>query len=348
MKHVAHYRLVRPLGHAALGEIHEAYDERNHRSVALRTMELGAGVDPEVKARFEREAQAVARLAHPNIVTVLDHGESGDTAWMATELLDGRTLKEIIQAKVALSWAQIVDIVGQLADGLDHAHRQGVVHRDIKPGNLVVLDGPRLKIVDFSVAHHANDQLTRVGSVIGTPRYMSPEQARGLPVDERSDIYAIGVILYELLTGTVPFEGRNFVQIATQVVNQKPVAPSTFRAVPPALALIAGRCMAKRPQDRYSSAGAVAADLRRYASLAVSEGALAEFYSSAAPLGADRPVPSKAPELTPTAGAETVPHVRDVLMDERLKRGSRKGAMVWFVAAAVVVVAIALAVVVLR
>ncbi|CAN5357568.1 hypothetical protein BH10PSE17_BH10PSE17_24910 [soil metagenome] len=347
MKHVAHFKIVKSTGHGALGEMYEALDERRNRPVNLRTMELGSSVDAEVRQRFEREAQALARLTHPNIVAVLEHGETDDVAWIATEPLKGKTLREIVDAGVPLSAGQIVDIVAQLADGLDQAHRNGVVHRDIKPDNLVILDGPRVKITDFSVAPHANDQLTRVGSVIGTPKYMSPEQARGLPIDERSDIYAIGVILYELLTGKVPFEGKNFVQIATRVVNEKPLAPNLIRpATPLPLALIAGRCLAKRPADRYPTAGQVAADLRRYTDLPIPAGALAAFYGDGK-AAVEQPVIANRLALNPTAGAETVPRVRDLLGEARQARKSRR-TTVWVAIAAVAVVAASAATYLLR
>src|SRR6266550_5667459 len=216
--------------------------------------------------RFRREAKNAAGLSHPNIVSIYDRGEAEGTYYIAMEYLDGRSLKELIVARGPAPIPLAIDYARQILAALRFAHRNGVVHRDIKPHNIMVGDEGRLKVTDFGIARAGTSQMTEVGSIIGTAQYLSPEQAKGAPVDQTSDLYSVGVVLYELLTGVVPFSGDTPVEIAMKHLSSPVEPPSAKRAdVPRDLDLIVLRALAKDPADRYQSAEEMDADLARVA-----------------------------------------------------------------------------------
>src|SRR5215212_5759120 len=198
---VGKYRIVAKIGSGAMGEVYRAHDAILNRDVAVKTMAEMYAADEQLVERFRREAQSVARLNHPNIVTVYDFGEEQGRFYLAMELLEGTDLKELIAAR-SLSdlWDQL-DVMEQIAEGVAYAHRQGVVHRDLKPANIRVLPSGRVKVMDFGLARIGTSEMTRAGTVMGTPNYMSPEQVKGAGADARSDVFSLGAMSYELLSG---------------------------------------------------------------------------------------------------------------------------------------------------
>jgi eukaryotic-like serine/threonine-protein kinase len=250
------YRIVRQLGKGAMGVVSEAVDSLLDRTVALKTVRKEFIEDPRFLERFKREARAAARLSHPNIVTVYEYGEEDDTAFIAMEFVRGRELKAWIEAGERFSPAQATQIVGQVLDALGYAHDQGVVHRDIKPANLMLLDGgTRLKVADFGIARLEHSDLTQTGHVLGTPSYMSPEQFMGQTVDGRADLFATGVMLYELLTGERPFAGQSATTIMYRVLTEEPTPPSELSVqINPALNAVLIKALAKKPLERFQTA----------------------------------------------------------------------------------------------
>jgi beta-lactam-binding protein with PASTA domain len=222
--------------------------------------------DGEFVERFRREAQAAARLNHPNIIAVYDRGEADGRPYIAMEYLQGRTLKQVIQKEGPLSPERAIAVAMQVLAGLRYAHEHGVVHRDVKPHNVLVGDDGRIKVTDFGIAHAGDPQMTEVGSIVGTAQYLSPEQARGRSVGPQTDIYSLGVVLYEMLAGRVPFEGDSSVAIAMQhVSDEPPPLRSLAPLVPDSLGMVVGHAMLKDPSQRYASADEFAADLERFA-----------------------------------------------------------------------------------
>src|SRR4249920_158614 len=251
------YELRREIGRGAMGVVFEAYDPMIKRVVALKTIrsdQLAGEESATVIARFRREAQAAGRLSHPNIVPIYDFGEDGGVWFIAMEFIKGRELKEYFEANERFSVDDIVRIMSQMLDALDYSHRQGVIHRDIKPANVFLLDDGTVKVADFGIAHIDSSSLTQVGTVLGTPSYMSPEQIMGLPVDGRSDLFSAGVILYQFLTGERPFSGSAATTMQ-KVLKEDPLPPSTLNVqVMPEMDAVVRKALAKRPDDRYQSA----------------------------------------------------------------------------------------------
>ena len=272
VKQLGRYEIVRELGRGAMGVVYEGQDSKLHRRVAIKTIIKNAMVDPDVAAdyseRFMREAQAVAKLNHPNIVTVYDFGEEGEVAYFVMEFIQGHELKQYLDSGVQFSLQKSLGYMIELLSALDYAHSLGIVHRDIKPANVMVDQSGRLKLTDFGVVKMLdNVEGTSAGTMVGTPGYMSPEQILGTGVSPRSDIFAAGVILYQLLTWQKPFTGDGVFTIQQKIVNDDPVLPSALNGtLPPILDQIVGRALAKKPEDRYSSAREFADDLKRYLS----------------------------------------------------------------------------------
>ena len=214
------YEIVREVGHGAMGVVYEATDPNIGRKVALKTIRAGTlGTNPEeVAKRFKNEARAAGGLNHPNIVTIYDADEQNGILYLAMEFLQGTTLDVLLHSLQTLKPDQAVDIVRQVCAGLDYAHSKGVVHRDIKPGNIMVLVTGAVKITDFGIARTAN-VMTMTGQVLGTPNYMSPEQVVGKTVDGRSDLFSVGVLLYEMVTGERPFDGQSITTIMYKIVH---------------------------------------------------------------------------------------------------------------------------------
>ena len=249
------YRIVGRIGSGGMADVYEAEDTQLGRRVALKLLHRQFAEDPEFVERFRREASAAAGLSHPNIVQVFDRGEWDGTYYIAMELLEGRNLKQVVREHGALEPALAVDIVVQILKAARFAHRRGIVHRDIKPHNVIVDTDGRAKVTDFGIARAGVSDMTETGSIMGTAQYLSPEQAQGHPVDARSDLYSIGVVLYELLTGAPPFDADSPVTIALKQVSEDPVSPRVRNpAVPPALDSVVMRALRKDPADRYQDA----------------------------------------------------------------------------------------------
>ena len=259
------YRILAELGRGAMGVVYKAEDPLLNRTVAIKTIIMSgdAGERAEYEARFYQEAKAAGGLNHPNVITVHDIGREGEVAYMAMELVDGIDLREMMKTR-RLPLPQALDILAQVADGLAFAHECGVVHRDVKPGNVMMARGRQAKIMDFGIARmRESDIHTRTGAILGSPKYMSPEQVSGMRTDHRSDIFSLGVMLYELVAGEPPFSAPQLAQLMQQIVNATPRPPSSINtSLPPVLDLIIVKALAKQADTRYQSAAELAADLR--------------------------------------------------------------------------------------
>jgi len=260
------YRIVRKLGSGGMATVYLAEDQELGRRVAIKILNERHANDDQFVERFRREAKNAAGLSHPNIVSIYDRGEAEGTYYIAMEHLQGRNLKELISARGPAPVHIAVDVTRQVLAALSNAHKNGIVHRDIKPHNVMVDDDRRVKVTDFGIARAGASQMTEAGSIVGTAQYLSPEQARGAGVDQRSDLYSVGVVLYELLTGKVPFTGESPVEIAMKHLSDTPPPPSELNAeVPAELDMIVMRALAKDPARRYQSAEQMNADLERVA-----------------------------------------------------------------------------------
>jgi serine/threonine-protein kinase len=261
------YRIVRHLARGGMADVFEAEDLLLNRPVAVKVLHANFASDQSFVARFRREAQAAANLSHPNIVAIYDWGQEAGTYFMVMELIRGQTLRQILRTEGALLPRRVAEIGAETAAALAIAHQHGVYHRDIKPGNIMITEDGTVKVTDFGIARALDDseELTRTGAVIGTATYFSPEQAQGLPADERSDIYALGIVLYESLTGKPPFTGESPVAVAYQHVSTMPSpAREVNPDVPVEIAAIAEHAIAKDPAARYQSAESFRDDLLRY------------------------------------------------------------------------------------
>ncbi len=256
-KNIGKYEVQGILGRGGMGVVYKAFDPAIQRQVAIKTITKSAMDPSELQyaiARFRHEAQAVGRLTHPRIAAIYDYGEDAELAYIVMELVHGKSLYEHLQNKAKFDLAEIGEIIRQLLDGLAYAHSQGVVHRDIKPSNLLVNDDGRIKISDFGIAHLDSSSLTQIGEIMGSPGYMSPEQFTGDEPDARSDIYAAGVIAYELLAGRKPFTGSN-VEIMRQVISEMPPKPSDFSPkISVQLDWATHKALAKKRDDRFQTA----------------------------------------------------------------------------------------------
>jgi serine/threonine protein kinase len=259
------YELEELVGTGGMSSVYRARDSLLERHVALKVMHEQLMGDGDHVARFRREARLAAQLSHPNIVTVIDRGEQDGRQFIVFEYVEGENLKALIQRDAPLSEHDAVELALQVADGLAFAHAHGLVHRDVKPQNVLLTEDGRAKVTDFGIARSIDVQreLTQTGTVLGTSDYISPEQARGGPVDECSDIYSLGAVLYELLTGEVPYPGDNFVSVAVRHLNEPPPSVLSERPnVSPRLDAAVRRAMAKDPHDRFASMESFAAELR--------------------------------------------------------------------------------------
>jgi serine/threonine protein kinase len=271
-KNLGRYEIKGVLGKGAMGLVYDGLDPQLNRRVALKTI-LTRKLDPEaaklIAVRFEREVRAVARLNHRNIVQVYDFGAEGELAYIVMELIEGKELKDAFDAGQRFDLGSIFRIMSELLDALDFAHEAGVVHRDIKPANVMLDAAGHAKLADFGVAR-VNEpegpqaEATRVGTMVGTPSYMSPEQVQGMKVDRRSDIFSAGIVFYEFLTGKKPFEGTQWV-LASKIIQEDPVWPSKLVQIPAAIDRIVAKALAKEPDQRYPTARAFIDALNRVA-----------------------------------------------------------------------------------
>jgi serine/threonine-protein kinase len=260
------YVIKRKLGSGGMADVYLAEDQELGRRVALKLLNDRHAADDQFVERFRREAQSAAGLNHPNIVSIFDRGRAEGTYYIAMEYLDGRTLKELLVRNGPTPIPIAIDYARQILGALSFAHRNGIIHRDIKPHNIVVGGDGRLKVTDFGIARSGASQMTEAGSIVGTAQYLSPEQARGAPVDPRSDLYSLGIVLYEMLTGNVPFTGDTPVEIAMKHLSQIPEPPSKLRSeVPHDLDAVVMRALSKEPDQRYGSTEEMDADLARVA-----------------------------------------------------------------------------------
>lgn len=258
VRQVGRYQIRSRLGRGGMATVYRAHDPSIGRDVAIKFLHASLCEDDECRTRFLREARAAGGLSHPNIVVVHDVGEIGGRPYMAMELVDGAPLSETLEKSRQLPLRDAVVIALQLVSALDYAHARGIVHRDIKPGNIMLLrDGQTIKVTDFGIAHMedgSGEQRTVVGTVMGTPQYMSPEQTRGDKLDGRSDLFSVGVVLYQMLAGERPFRADSMVALATKIATEEP-PPLTARRpeVPPSLKRVVDRCLAKQPAQRWQT-----------------------------------------------------------------------------------------------
>jgi predicted Ser/Thr protein kinase len=263
---VGRYEITGELGRGAMGVVYKATDPTIGRTVALKTMRLDVhGLETaEIVGRFKNEARAAGLLNHPNIVTIYDAGEHEGIFYIAMEFMEGITLQQVLDEKRILDADEAIRFSREICEGLDYAHAHGIVHRDVKPANIMITSRGMVKIMDFGIAK-AGGSMTSTGQVLGTPNYMSPEQVKGRSLDGRSDLFSFGVILYEMLTGEKPFVGQNVTTIIYKIVNETPIPPHDLdAAIHPGLNAIVIKALAKSPDERYQSGAELVRDLENY------------------------------------------------------------------------------------
>jgi serine/threonine-protein kinase len=323
------YRLGAVIGQGGMAEVHRGRDVRLGRDVAIKLLRPDLARDPSFQGRFRREAQSAASLNHPSIVAVYDtgedHGSGTVTPYIVMEYVEGRTLREVLASEGRLLPQRAMEITAQICAALEQAHRAGIVHRDIKPGNVMLTASGEVKVMDFGIARAvtgSSQTMTQTAAVIGTAHYLSPEQARGEHVDARSDIYSTGCLLYELVTGAPPFSGDTPVAVAYQHVREEPVPPSSVEPdVPASIDAVVLKAMAKNPANRYQTAAQMRTDLER---------ALAGQPVEAAPVHAEDATTVLAPPAT------------TVLLRQQQRRPGRAIAYVALAVATVLVFLVAL------
>jgi serine/threonine protein kinase len=310
------YQIVSELGRGSMGVVYQGFDPVIGRTVAIKTM-LTEGLAPaefeEYKARFQREAQAAGVLAHPNIVTVYDFGEDSGVLYLAMEFLEGKSLQDLVEEQTILPVETIIPMYEQVCSALDHAHRHRIVHRDIKPANIMILESGLVKVTDFGIAKMMSMGMTQAGQILGTPNYMSPEQVKGRSVDGRSDIFSLGVILYELVTGEKPFGGQNITTVIYKIINENPISPRELDAtIPVGLSYVIQKALAKSPDERYQTCRELAEDLRNYRSVGGAAAPSATVIVRVPPIQApppEAPPPSVSPARVPSAPVAAQPQV---------------------------------------
>lgn len=261
------YRVTEKIGSGGMADVFKAVDEVLGRTVAVKVLHARYAGDPNFVARFRQEAQAAANLSHPGIVNIYDWGRDDETYYIVMEYVRGTDLKQLVTERGAIDPTRAAEYAAQVAAALTVAHGYDIIHRDIKPHNIVLTPDGAIKVMDFGIARAGNTQMTQTGSVLGTAHYVSPEQAQGRTLDPRTDLYSLGVVLYELATGRVPFDGDSPVSVALKQVNEDPIPPRQVNPdIPPSLEAVIMRAMAKSPSERYSSAEEMRRDLMRVAS----------------------------------------------------------------------------------
>lgn len=265
---VGRYEIISELGRGAMGVVYKAQDPTIGRTVALKTMRLDVhGLETaDVLRRFKNEARAAGVLIHPNIVTIFDAGEQDGMFYIAMEFIEGTTLQMLLAEKRVLAPEETIRITRQIAKGLDYAHSSGIVHRDIKPANIMITADGTVKIMDFGIAKSGSG-MTSTGQILGTPSYMSPEQVKGRSLDGRSDLFSLGVILYEMVTGEKPFVGQSVTTIVYKIAHENPIPPRDLDGtVHPGLSMVVSKALAKSPDERYQTGAELIRDLENYKS----------------------------------------------------------------------------------
>jgi serine/threonine protein kinase len=272
LKSLGRYQIRGVLGQGAMGLVYEGLDPKLNRRVAIKTI-LTRKLSPDAArmatVRFEREVKAVARLNHPNVVQVYDFATEGDLAYIVMEFVQGKELKDFLDANERFDLKRIFGVMAELLSALDFAHEAGIIHRDVKPANVMVTADGHSKLTDFGVARFTEPDasqidMTRAGQLIGTPSYMSPEQIQGQTIDRRSDVFSAGILLYQLLTWKKPFSGSQW-ELAKKIIEDDPVWPSKVVEIPPEIDRVVARAMAKQPERRYQTARKFAEALQRVA-----------------------------------------------------------------------------------
>jgi eukaryotic-like serine/threonine-protein kinase len=337
------YRVISRLGSGGMADVYLAQDQLLGREVAVKVLHHHFAEDHEFVERFRREASSAAALSHPNIVGIFDRGEWNGTYYIAMEYVAGRSLKTIVREQGPLDPAAAIDIVIQILRAARSAHRRGVIHRDLKPHNVIIDEEGRARVTDFGIARAGASDMTLTGSIMGTAQYLSPEQAQGFAVSATSDLYSVGVILYELLTGVVPFEGESAVAIAFKQVSAEPRPPSELNpSLPPSLDAVVLRALAKDPAQRYADDDELIAALQRerdaLPAFAGAPAGAAREYRAAAVAG-----PGTGSMLLATGG----PGEYDAENDDASNRRRRR-AWLWALAAVVLAAAAVLAVLLTR
>jgi serine/threonine-protein kinase len=329
-KKLGKYDITGILGRGAMGVVYKAWDPLIARHVALKAIRkdlIGQESAEQAVSRFRNEAMAAGRLTHPGIVAIYDYGEEGETAYIAMEYAEGQGLRDYLRARGAVKLSEIAQMMGQLLDALDYAHQRGVVHRDIKPGNIIMTMDGRLKVTDFGIARLDASNLTQTGIIVGTPSYMAPEQYTGLPVDNRADLFAAGVMLYEMVTGVKPFSGSQEA-IAYQICHEAHPPPSQIdAALPRALDNVLDRALAKKKEQRYASA----AEFSRALSAAIAGGGEGEEATMIATAARPAPLVGETtslpmgwnPDALRALAEALIPHIGPVATT-LVKRGAAK------------------------
>ena len=322
------YTIVARLGSGGMADVYCAEDSQLGRRVALKVLYARFAEDDEFVERFRREASSAAGLQHQHVVAVYDRGEWEGTSYIAMEFVDGRTLKQIIQADAPMDPVRAIDLIVQVLRAARFAHRRGIIHRDLKPHNVIVDREDRAKVTDFGIARAGASDMTQTGSIMGTAQYLSPEQAQGHAVTPQSDLYSIGICLYEMLTGRIPFDGESAVAIALKQVNEAPIPPSHFNgAVPAPLEDAVLRALAKDPAERFPDADAFIAALEdARAQIVAGHAPPAQPTTAFAPVA--EPVPLAVPAaLEPLPAADPGPRWPWVLLLSAIVVGAIVGAL---------------------
>jgi serine/threonine-protein kinase len=303
---IGRYQVVERIGRGAMGLVYRARDESMNREVALKVLTADIEDDPDIRARFHREAEAAARLSHPNIITIYDVGEDGDRFFIVMELLRGSILKDYLKQPEGARLERKLDLMTQLCTGIGAAHRASVYHRDIKPGNIFVREDGILKILDFGVARIASSSMTASGFIVGTPDYMSPEQAKGWEIDQRSDIFSLGGVFYFMLTGRKPFPATDLPTLFHQIQGDEAPAPLGIDA-PPALTTVIMKALAKKREARYQTCQEMLEELEnvRYEYVAETRRAMVMAITMPSRTAAQTAVPAPAPAVSTTESSST-------------------------------------------
>jgi serine/threonine-protein kinase len=320
---IGRYQVIERVGRGGMGVVYRARDEAVGRDVALKVLTADVDDDPDIRTRFYREAEAAASLSHPNIITIFDVGEDGDRFFIVMELLRGATLKDFLKQSDTVGLDRKLDLMSQLCAGLGAAHNASIYHRDIKPGNIFVRADGLLKILDFGVARLASSNMTAAGFIVGTPDYMSPEQARGAEIDGRSDIFSLGGVFYFMLTGRKPFPASDLPTLFRQIQSEDPPIPIGVEAPPDLISLIM-KALAKKREARYQTCQELLADLnlvrQRYSQqvhMTASGQTMTEGPAGVRnALSAAAATPAAAVEAAPSAAEDTVDSLSAASFDD--------------------------------